>query len=67
MDPEAKLKKIEKIARDAFSDPDTLDINLHRAQALANILMLFEYEEPTEQPQTDDDQMTFDDLLGGEN
>ena len=64
MDPEAKLKKIEKIARDAFSDPDTLDINLHRAQALANILALFEYEEPKE---TDDDQMTFDDLLRGVN
>lgn len=62
MDPYAKLKKIEKIARDAFSDPDTLDINLHRAQALANILALFEYEE---QKKTDDDQMTFDDLLRG--
>lgn len=37
------LSEIEKIARDAFNDPDTLDINLYRAQALARIFQLFEY------------------------
>lgn len=40
-----KLNEIEEIARDAFNDPDTLDINLYRAQALAKVLQIFEYEE----------------------
>lgn len=37
------LSEIETIARDAFNDPETLDINLYRAQALARIFQLFEY------------------------
>lgn len=37
------LKQIENIAREAFSDPDTRDINLYRAQALAKIYQIFEY------------------------
>lgn len=37
------LSEIEKIARDTFNDPETLDINLYRAQALARIFQLFEY------------------------
>ena len=41
---EAKLAKIEEIARDAFNDPDTLDINLYRAQALAKIYQMFIYD-----------------------
>lgn len=40
-----KLAKIEQICKDAFSDPETLDINLYRAQALANIYHLFIYDE----------------------
>ena len=38
-----RLKKIEEICRDAFSTPDTQDINLYRAQALANIYAMFIY------------------------
>ena len=41
------LKTIEDIARDAFSDPETLDINYYRAQALANIYAIFEYNGTT--------------------
>lgn len=37
------LSEIETIARDAFNNPETLDINLYRAQALARIFQLFEY------------------------
>lgn len=39
-----KLDKIEKIAREAFSNPETQDINLYRAQALARIFQIFEYD-----------------------
>lgn len=39
-----KLAKIEQICKDAFSDPETQDINLYRAQALANIYHLFLYD-----------------------
>jgi hypothetical protein len=38
-----KLEEIENITREAFSDPETQDINLHRAQALANILTIFDH------------------------
>ena len=38
-----KLQEIESITREAFSDPKTQDINLHMAQALANILNIFEH------------------------
>lgn len=38
-----RLNKIEEICKDAFSNPDTQDINLYRAQALANIYALFLY------------------------
>lgn len=41
------LKTIEDIARDAFNDPETLDINYYRAQALANIYAIFEYNGTT--------------------
>lgn len=42
-----KLSQIEKIARAAFNNPETFDIDLHRAQALAKIFAIFEqgYEE----------------------
>lgn len=43
----SKLKEIEKIAREAFSNPDTQDINLYRAQALAKIFQIFEYKGAT--------------------
>ena len=39
-----KLEKIEQICKEAFSDPETQDINLYRAQALANIYHLFLYD-----------------------
>lgn len=42
------LSEIETIARDAFNDPETLDINLYRAQALARIFQLFEYNNEEE-------------------
>lgn len=42
-----KLKAIEDITRAAFSDPSTNNIDLHRAQALANILAVFEYDGAT--------------------
>lgn len=41
------LDEIENIAREAFSDPDTRDINLYRAQALAKIYQIFEYNGST--------------------
>ena len=41
------LTEIEKITREAFNNPDTQDINLYRAQALANILAIFEYDGAT--------------------
>lgn len=41
------LNEIEKIARDAFDNPDTLSINLYRAQALAKIYQIFEYNGST--------------------
>ena len=37
-----KLEIIEKITRDAFNNPDTCDLDLYRAQALAKILAVFE-------------------------
>ena len=42
-----KLQEIEMIARAAFSNPDTQDINLYRAQALAKIFHIFEYKGAT--------------------
>ena len=42
-----KLQEIERIAREAFSDPETQDINLYRAQALAKIFQIFEYDGAT--------------------
>ena len=38
-----KLEEIESITRESFSDPETQDITLHRAQALANILTIFDH------------------------
>jgi len=67
----AILGEIERIAREAFSNPDTLDINLYRAQALAKIFQIFEYngatigeaKEEIKDPEVDKDQLTFDDIL----
>jgi hypothetical protein len=42
-----KLQEIEKITREAFNNPETQDIDLYRAQALANILAVFEYDGAT--------------------
>ena len=42
-----RLLAIEKIAREAFNDPDTQDINLYRAQKLADIFAIFEYDGAT--------------------
>lgn len=42
-----KLQEIERITRAAFNNPETQDINLYRAQALANILAVFEYNGAT--------------------
>ena len=39
-----RLQKIEEMVRKAFSDPDTDNITLHRAQVLANVLAVFEYD-----------------------
>lgn len=41
-DARRKLSQIEKITRAAFNNPETRDINLHRAQALAKIFAIFE-------------------------
>lgn len=38
------LDEIEKKVRKAFADPETEDITLHRAQVLADILAIFEYD-----------------------
>ncbi len=43
-DRKDRLDKIEQIAREAFSDPETQDLNLYRAQALARIFQIFEYD-----------------------
>ena len=37
-----KLEIIEKITRDAFNNPETCDLDLYRAQALAKILAVFD-------------------------
>lgn len=42
-----RLQEIERIARLAFNNPDTQDINLYRAQALAKIFQIFEYNGAT--------------------
>lgn len=41
------LDEIEKKVRKAFADPDTENITLHRAQVLADILAIFEYNGAT--------------------
>ena len=41
------LDEIEKKVRKAFADPETEDITLHRAQVLADILAIFEYNGAT--------------------
>ena len=41
------LKAIGKICEQAFGDPETEDINLYRAQALANIYAIFQYDGKT--------------------
>lgn len=70
-----RLKYIENVARDCFSDvwqgiPDNIR-DAHRTQALANIFCVFEYDGKAI-PQSEIDkienkgkeQVTFDDLLG---
>ena len=52
MTDKEKLQAIEKITREAFNNPDTRDINLYRAQALANILAVFEYDGATIKEET---------------
>lgn len=42
-----RLNRIETLAREAFADPETLDINLYRAQKLAEIYQIFEYNGST--------------------
>ena len=42
-----KLQEIERISREAFSNPETQDINLYRAQKLADIFAIFEYNGAT--------------------
>jgi hypothetical protein len=42
-----KLQKIEEIAREAFNNPDTANIDLYRAQKLADIFAIFEYDGAT--------------------
>ena len=68
MTDKEKLRKIEEITREAFNNPDTLDINLYRAQALANIFHIFEYGEALEGKseaieEPFEDQISFDDIL----
>jgi hypothetical protein len=41
------LDRIEKMVRDAFNSPETRDENLYRAQALAKIYQIFEYNGST--------------------
>ena len=54
-DLKGRLDRIENMAREAFSDPATDDINLYRAQALANIFAIFEYDGKTIKEDTDHD------------
>lgn len=63
-----KLKAIEDIAREAFNKPDTLNIDLYRAQALANIYAIFEYNGATlkKDPPEDDNQVTIEEVLDNE-
>lgn len=42
-----RLSRIEEIAREAFNQPDTADIDLYRAQKLAEIFQIFEYNGST--------------------
>lgn len=60
-----RLKAIENIAREAFNKPDTLNIDLYRSQALANIYAIFEYNGATlkEDPPEDDNQVTIEEVL----
>ena len=44
MTDKEKLTAIEKIAREAFSNPVTSNINLYRAQKLADIFAIFQYD-----------------------
>lgn len=63
------LRAIENITRKAFDNPETQDINLYRAQALANILAIFEYNGETIRetaPQKEDDQITIEEVLRNE-
>lgn len=65
----AKLKTIEDITREAFNNPNTLNIELYRSQALANIFAIFQYNGATlkNDPTPDDDkQITFEEVLEDE-
>lgn len=42
-----RLKRIEELAREAFNNPDTINIDLYRAQKLAEIFQIFEYNGST--------------------
>lgn len=65
-----RLRAIEDITRKAFDNPETQDINLYRAQTLANIFAIFEYNGETIRetaPQKEDDQITIEEVLRNEN
>ena len=49
------LDEIEKKVRKAFADPDTENITLHRAQVLADILSIFEYNGATIEKEAQED------------
>jgi hypothetical protein len=65
-----KLEAIERICREAFSQPDTLNVDLYRAQALANVYGIFLYDGATiantheaVNRYLDDRQLTIDEYL----
>lgn len=65
-----KLEAIERICREAFSQPDTNNLEYFRAQALANVYGIFLYDGATisntheaVNKYCDDNQLTIDELL----
>lgn len=65
-----KLEAIERICREAFSQPDTQNVELHRAQALANVYGVILYDgmnipniHDAVSEYINTQQVTFDDVL----
>lgn len=65
-----KLEAIERICREAFSQPQTPAIDLHRAQALANVYGVILYDGATitntheaVEKYREDNQLTIDEML----